>query len=203
MSDDCVILAAGDFPCRGGRAWQLLATAKRVVACDSAAVSFRRRFRRWPDVIVGDLDSVPRTILRRTDVTVVRVAEQETNDLTKAIDFCRQQGWRRLSIVGACGKREDHALGNVFRALEAQVTVVTDHGVFRPVCGAAAFRMRMGTAVSIFAPDPSTRMTSKGLEWPLDGILFPNLYCATLNRAKASRVSVTSSHPVFIYIAEI
>ena len=30
-----VILVAGDFPKRGGRAWRILAAAKRVIACDS------------------------------------------------------------------------------------------------------------------------------------------------------------------------
>ena len=59
MEDRTVILAAGDFPKKGGTAWKLLATATRVVACDSAADAYRRRFRKWPDVIIGDLDSIP------------------------------------------------------------------------------------------------------------------------------------------------
>ena len=43
MEDRTVILAAGDFPKKGGTAWKLLATATRVVACDSAADAYRRR----------------------------------------------------------------------------------------------------------------------------------------------------------------
>ena len=54
---ETVILAAGDFPRKGGVAWRLLAGAKRVVACDSAADAYRRRFGRWPTVAVGDMDS--------------------------------------------------------------------------------------------------------------------------------------------------
>ena len=57
MENRTVILAAGDFPKTGGAAWKLLAAATRVVACDSAADAYRRRFRKWPTVVIGDLDS--------------------------------------------------------------------------------------------------------------------------------------------------
>lgn len=200
-----VVLAAGDFPKRGGAAWKLLAAATRVVACDSAAVAYRRRFRRWPDVVVGDLDSIPpasaaRLASRASEL--VRIPDQETNDLEKALGFCAARGWKDVVVVGATGKREDHALGNVFRALDRGVEIVTDHGRFVPVCGAATLRVGRGAAVSVFAPDPKTRMTSRGLVWPLDGVRFRNLYCATLNRAAASRVSLTATRPVAVYVAE-
>ena len=198
-----VILAAGDCPRRGGRAWNLLANSKRIVACDSAAVTYHRRFHKWPDLIVGDLDSLPVRVRNSSEVRfrVVCDADQDTNDLTKAIHLCRTRGWMDLVVVGATGRREDHTLGNVFRALEAQVPVVTDHGVFHPVCGKASFEVEKGTAVSVFATDPATRMTSRGLQWPLDAVRFTNLYCATLNRATATRVSLTATHPAFVFIA--
>ena len=197
MSSDAVILANGEFPKRGGEAWRLLAAAKRVVACDGASDSYRRRFGMSPSAVVGDMDSVK---WFPEGSEVVRVAEQETNDLEKAVRWCRARGWRRLVVVGASGKREDHLLGNVFRALDLGVEVVTESGRFVPVLGRASFRAAKGAAVSVFAPDPATRMTSKGLEWPLDKVAFRNLYCATLNRASASRVSLTSTRPVLVYI---
>ena len=115
--------------------------------------------------------------------------------------YCAKQGWKSPVIVGATGKREDHTLGNVFRALDYGCEIVTDTGRFVPVCGRATFRIAKGAAVSIFATDPKTRMTSKGLEWPLDGVRFKNLYCATLNRATGSRVTLTAARPVSVFIA--
>ena len=73
---ETVILAAGDFPRKGGVAWDLLTSAKRVVCCDSAANAYRRRFRRWPTVTVGDMDSA-----EDCGGLVVRITEQDTNDL--------------------------------------------------------------------------------------------------------------------------
>ena len=197
-----VILANGDFPKRGGAAWKLLAAAKRVVCCDGAKDAYRRRFRRWPDVIIGDLDSLSRLPSRVSrPPSLVKVPDQDTNDLEKAMAYCAKQGWKSPVIVGATGKREDHTLGNVFRALDYGCEIVTDTGRFVPVCGKATFKVAKGTAVSIFAPDPKTRMTSKGLEWPLDGVRFKNLYCATLNRATGSRVTLTATRPVSVFIA--
>lgn len=199
MKSSVVIVANGEFPKKDGVAWKLLAAALRVVCCDGAADTYRRRFRRWPDVIIGDFDSVR---VRSVPCRVIHDADQDTNDLEKAMMYCAKQGWRNPIIVGATGKREDHAIGNVFRALDYGCEIVTDRGRFVPVCGKASFKVAKGSAVSIFAPDPKTRMTSNGLEWPLDDVKFKNLYCATLNRTTATRVSLTATHPVYVYFAE-
>ena len=202
MKATTVILANGDFPKKGGAAWRLLAEARHVVCCDGAAVAYRRRFRAWPTVIVGDLDSLSDVAFGRAENASVCVhdPDQETNDLEKAIAYCASRGWKRPVIVGASGKREDHMIGNVFRALAAGLTVVTDAGVFEPVCGCRTFRVRKDAGVSIFAPDPMTRMTSRGLRWPLDGVCFDSLYRATLNRTSAPTFTVTSDRPVLVYI---
>ena len=192
-----VILAAGDFPRTGGTAWKLLAGATRVIACDSAADAYHRRFREWPDVVIGDLDSLR---ARTVPCRVVADADQDTNDLEKAMAYCAKRGWKNPVIVGATGKREDHTIGNIFRALDYGCEIVTDRGRFLPVRGQATFRVRTGAAISVFAPNPKTRMTSKGLEWPLDGVEFRTLYCATLNRATAARVTLTATHPVCVYL---
>ena len=202
MENRTVILAAGDFPGKGGAAWELLVAAKRVVACDSAADAYRRRFRKWPDVIIGDLDSISNTRLVPHPSSLVPVPDQETNDLEKAMAYCAKRGWKNPVIVGATGKREDHTIGNVFRALACGCEIVTDRGCFIPVRGKAALKVKKGAAVSIFVPDAKTRMTSKGLEWPLDDVEFSNLYCATLNRATTSRVMLTATKPVSVFIEE-
>lgn len=190
-----VIVAAGDFPRRGGEAWRLLESAKRVICCDGAADIYKRRFRRDPDVVIGDGDSVRGDFPCR-----VIVDEQETNDLEKAMRYCRANGWTDMVIVGACGKREDHAIGNVFRALAYGVELVSNDGRFVPVIGHRTFRVTKGAAVSVFAPNPRTRVKSSGLVWPLDTVRFDNLYCATLNRAARTRVTLDASYPISVYL---
>lgn len=192
-----VILANGDYPHPGGEAHRLLESALRIVACDGAG----RKVKADPSiraeiVVVGDGDS--------GDVDVL-VSEQETNDLEKAYRYCLAQGWRVGAILGATGGREDHALGNIFRALEWGVDVVTGRGRFyalAPGNSPLAIQTGKGAAVSVFAPDPATRISSEGLEWPLNGVKFPNLYCATLNRAASGSITLSSDRKVFVYVAQ-
>ncbi len=208
MKNRTVILAAGDFPSRGAEPERILLSAECVVACDSAAATFHRRFRRWPDVAIGDFDSLKRQFsnlpVGERDAHpchFVHVAEQETNDLDKAILFCRERGWDDLVIVGATGLREDHTIGNVYRALAAEIPVVSECGTFYPVRGKLTLRVGKGAAISVFAPDSATKMTSRGLEWELDDVKFVNPYCATLNRASSETIAVTSTRPAFVYVA--
>ena len=194
MKRRTVILANGAFPRRGSPAYRLLAEAGRVVCCDGAADAYRLRFRREPAAVVGDCDSV-----RGRFANVVRVADQDTNDLEKAVAYCRERKWRSPVIVGATGKRDDHSLGNIFRAFACGLEIVTDDGRFLPVDGRRTLSVGKGAAVSVFAPDRGTRMTSRGLEWPLDGVVFDTLFCATLNRATCGRITLTSDRPVYVY----
>lgn len=190
-----VILAAGDFPKRGTGARQLLESAEVVVCCDSAADAYRRHTGREPEAVVGDGDS-----LRGSFGNVVRIGEQETNDLEKAVAYCRSRRWMRPIVLGATGKREDHTLGNIFRAMALGLEVVTDYGRFVPVRGRVALAVTQGAAISVFATNPATRVRSRGLEWPLEGVVFRNLYCATLNRATARRVTLSTTHPICVFI---
>lgn len=198
-----VILAAGDFPSKGSEGERLLKAADVVVACDSAALDYKRRFRRWPTVTLGDLDS----LVDVSPPNLLHFPDQETNDLSKALSYVTSQTSRTsqtsqtfITIVGATGKREDHTIGNVYRALEAGVRIVSDYGEFIPVKGTCRVRTWKNQGVSIFAPDPETKMTSKGLVWKLDGVKFLNPYCATLNRAAAETIVVTSDRPAYLYL---
>jgi len=152
--------------------------------------------RREPTAVVGDLDS-----LAGKFKNIVKVPCQETNDLEKAAAWCRAHGYERPIVLGATGFREDHTVGNVFRALNLGLEVVTNYGRFVPLEGRKTFSVERGAAVSIFAPDNTTRMTSRGLEWPLDNVEFKNIYCATLNRTTAKRIVLEASKRVYVYFA--
>lgn len=190
-----IVLAAGEFPAKNTEPRRILDGAKRVVCCDSAADTYFKKTGLYPDAVVGDCDS-----LKGKFNNVVRIAEQQTNDLEKAVKYCRERGWSDIVVLGAVGKREDHSIGNVFRALDLGVEIVTKHGRFVPVCGVKRFSVRKGAAISVFAASPSTIMKSKGLQWPLEGVEFSNLYVATLNKATHSSIQIESSEPVMLFM---
>lgn len=196
-----VILAAGDFPKMGSEGERLLKAANVVIACDSAANTYRRKFGKWPTVTIGDMDSFTGGELPEN---FIKVDEQETNDLQKAIRHLTTfyKMWSKDAIiVGATGKREDHTIGNIYRALEAGLKLVTDEGVFYPIRNELTLKTFLEQSVSIFAIDPETKMTSEGLAWPLEGVKFTAPYVATLNRTSAEHVRIQSTHPAYLFLA--
>ena len=203
MAGVTAILANGACP-EHPAARAVLASAARLVCCDGA-LEKARALGREPDLVVGDGDSLAEAEKASLGARFVHIAEQETNDLDKAFrTVCARYGRDRIAILGAGGLREDHFLGNVFRlpgfaAQAPDVEMVTDAGVFTVAAGARTYACRPGDPVSLFAPDPATRATSEGLEWPLDGVPLDELWKATLNRTTGTSFTVRCDRPLLVY----
>ena len=198
---------------------RLFREADRLIACDGA---WRKvlDLGRTPDAVVGDGDSLGadgREALAQRGIPFIGEAEQETNDLCKAFRHAVATGTERddFVILGATGRREDHALGNIFHLLDfaaapreggadrlpARVSMVTDFGTFEPVLPPGGTWTAAGRSVSVFAPVPGTRMTSEGLEWPLEGVALDALWRGTLNRTTGDTFTLRTTHPVLLYLA--
>lgn len=134
---ETIILADGDFPSHP-LALEWLRQCPYVVCCDGAANTYIRSGR-MPEAIVGDGDSLLPDIKERYASLIHSEAEQETNDLSKAFRFCLSQERKRITIMGATGKREDHTIGNVSLLADymeqAEVSMMTDYGIFVPIRG--------------------------------------------------------------------
>ena len=198
---------------------RLFREADRLIACDGA---WRKALDlgRTPDAVVGDGDSLGedgREALAQRGIPFIGEEEQETNDLCKAFRHAVATGAEgdAVVILGATGRREDHALGNVFHLLdfaadisrgadgtgEPSVSMVTDFGTFEPVLPpGGTWTATAGRSVSVFAPVPGTRMTSEGLEWPLKDVALDALWRGTLNRTTGDTFSLRTTHPVLLYL---
>ena len=191
-----LLLANGAFPAHAYPR-SLLDTASRIVCCDGAADRLIAQTQRIPDWIVGDGDSLsPATKARFADRLVV-LAEQETNDLSKAFRFCLSHGWNTLTILGLTGAREDHTLANIALLLDfanqATITAYTDHGQFIPTRG-GTYPAHPGQQISLFAMDPSIRVSSHGLKYPLVDLSLARWWTAALNEAQSTSFHLTLSH---------
>lgn len=188
-----VILANGQFPSAAAPC-EALRSAERIVCCDGAAAKLAAEGFE-PDWVVGDLDSLDGAARSRYADRLVRVDEQETNDLSKAFRFCVSRGWLDVAILGATGLREDHTLGNlsllVDFAREAAVALLTDTGFFTPVLASSRLPSMAGQQVSIFSFDPEVRVRSDGLVYPLEGVRFTRWWRAALNEACGDAFELT------------
>ena len=202
-----VILADGEPPSHDA-ALSLFRSADRVVACDGAwrtAVALGR----VPDAVAGDGDSLTdgdSAELARLGVPVIADSEQDTNDLCKAFRYATAGAAGMIAILGATGKREDHAIGNIFHladfaATNPDVSIVTDSGTFEPVLppGKEWSDALPGSPVSVFATHPGTVMESEGLKWPLRGVRFDALWRGTLNRIVSRCFSISTDRIAIVF----
>lgn len=199
-----VILADGEFP-RRPELLDMLRGAECVVCCDGAADKLLR-FGREPDWIVGDLDSVSAETKQRYADKAVKFFEQETNDLAKSFRFCQERHLAVTAILGASGAREDHFLGNLGQFAEMSVNfpgcrLYTDSGYFSSFVKAGEFRAPIGSQVSIFSFDPSAKLSSCGLKYPLKDLQLAWWYSGTLNEVAAETFSLNSDKdtPILLF----
>ncbi len=198
-----VLLCHGDFP-RRKASLEALRMADHLVCCDGAIMELERFGERLPDAIVGDLDSIPAPLRKRHARLLHREAEQETNDLSKALRFCRRHYPRcTLLILGATGKREDHTLGNLaILADQENAELWTDYGRFIPCRGQCAFPVSPGDQLSVIAPSPRTPVSLEGVRWPLRQQPLERWWQGTLNEATESslRLECPADQPVLLYL---
>lgn len=198
-----VILASGLFPTTE-RALRYLREADFIACCDGAAnACVAAGFE--PDVIVGDGDSIAPNVMERYADRVVRIAEQETNDLSKTFHHCLQLGrCDAFVILGATGKREDHALANLALLMDyaeehADVMMVSDFGTFYPCCDTKRLSVNPGQEVSIWNFGASY-FSAEGLMYPLYD--FTKLWQGTLNVATRPDIAVHAKGTFLLYVAE-
>lgn len=131
----------------------------------------------WPDVVIGDADSVPAQVRqqleeRGTPFIVYPVRKDET-DAELALTYCIDHGADSVLFLGALGGRLDHALANLLllgasefaampiRILEGAVTIET----CRKRCEISG---QAGDIVTLLPwGGDVTGVVTQGLEYPL------------------------------------
>lgn len=209
-AESAVIIGGGTFP-RGEFPRYLISSADVVICCDSAVVTYLRHFPdRMPDMVIGDMDSIPAAFLRKYKGPWKQVADQQTNDQTKAFNYLIDNwcGLSRITFIGAVGRRADHTIANLSLLTDYATVLdsspiiesVSDSEIVFPMLDSGEFSCGQGRGVSIFTPDPTLRIKSYGLQWPTEGVRLDSWWKASLNRACCDIVKLEFSHPAPVLI---
>ena len=197
---DAVIVAGGEFP-TAPQPLEILQGAQYVVCCDGAADRYIATGH-VPDAIVGDGDSISTENREKFAQLLHIIAEQESNDQTKAVRFLMEHGKCRIAIVGATGRREDHTIGNISLLIEyaragCEVCSFTDHGVFIPCNGTTTHKCRKGQQVSIFSIT-ARDLSAEGLLYPIYD--FNNWWQGTLNECTGEEFTINATGEYLLFI---
>ena len=217
MHKTVVIICDGQFP-KSEYPRYLIRTADFIVCCDGALRKFVRNSmaifgeERLPDLVIGDMDTLPASWQKKYADIIIRENEEEHNDQTKAVRWVlgNISDIDHIYILGSTGGRADHTIGNLsllmeytrmFDLGETTIEAVTDQETFFAVNDTIEFDCGIGRQVSIFSPDNSLRIRSVGLEYPTEDVIFDNWWKATLNKATQDTVRLELSHKSIALIA--
>ncbi|MCF8227044.1 MAG: thiamine diphosphokinase [Bacteroidales bacterium] len=200
-----IVLANGNFP-SSAHCRLMLDQAEKIICCDEAADNLLY-YGKEPDLIIGDMDSISRVTVVKYKDRMVKLTEQETNDLTKAVNYCIDKGYSEVTILGATGLREDHTLGNISLLLEynkrISARMVTDFGEFSMIKSGEEVRSFPGERISFFSVDNKVKVISEGLKYKLDNMQLHNWWRASLNEVTGESFTLhfESEWPLILFRA--
>lgn len=151
-----LILVDGAFPENEQRR-NLLKASSKIICCDGA-VKKLVEFGLEPFAIVGDMDSISVELQEKYSDRIFKSDDQETNDLTKAVEFCINNGYDEIAILGATGLREDHTLGNIslladYATSLKSVCLLTDFGRIDSIKSGVSVNDFFETGLDEMAPE--------------------------------------------------
>lgn len=201
-----VVVANGEVP-DSELSLSILNDKRRIVCCDGALQKLLS-VNIIPDVVVGDGDSMNSKLLdcvENHQIPYHPDRSEEYNDLQKALKYCQANGYDDVLLLGCGGLREDHLIANlsilVMYSETMNLTMLTEHGVFNVLRGAATLPSLPGMQVSVFPSNLQTKLTFDGLKYPVKNRSFNWLWEGSLNEAldDAFTVEADDAEPVVVY----
>lgn len=164
------LIIGGGIPPKKALLEQEMANAQLHIGADSGGHVYLGYGHR-PDIVIGDLDSFVYT--RHEGVQVLEIADQETNDLEKCLDYALKQGVTSVTVLGATGKRFDHTIKNlsVMRRYFSHFNDIRfkdNHGELLLAESPYSPKLPIGTGISFLPVEGAvTSFSSTGVKYPL------------------------------------
>jgi thiamine pyrophosphokinase len=161
-----------------------------------------------PDIVLGDLDSFKYT--NHEDIHVLKLEDQDSTDLDKALQYALDKGAKSCSVLGAFGKRIDHQQKNLSSMVEyhdrfESLVFEDDYGKTFLVDSPYEHELPMDMTISFFSVSGFVEnFISSGVLYPLNNVtLEPGIQDATSNKVTASPVTLEfSSGKLAVFIGD-
>ncbi|MCC5925802.1 MAG: thiamine diphosphokinase [Bacteroidetes bacterium] len=131
-----------------------------------------------PDLVTGDIDSFNTS--KYPDVNIIKNADQETNDLEKALKEALTRGAQHVLMLGTTGARLDQTLKNIsvlvqFRSDFESLKMVDEYGWMMILPKEFHFNTTPGTTISLFPVSGRVDgIRTEGLQYALNNEFLLN-----------------------------
>jgi len=170
--------------------------ANYIIAADGGIKSCLQ-YKVLPDCIIGDLDSFdPSQHNEISGVKILRVMDQETTDIQKAISYAQSLNPARIDIICSFGKRVDHTIANVLILNNymghAPLFMHEDFGHLSVILpGKTTIDGAKGKTVSLFALDNVSGLKLTGFEFTVASDSLSPGFIGVSNKIIGDSASIT------------
>lgn len=148
------------------------------IICADGAAKYLMNLRVYPDILVGDLDSISRDALDwinngRVDVRKFP-PKKDMTDTELAIEFALDKSPSAITIIGAIGSRMDHSLANIMllykiHKVGVKARIINHINDIAITDSNLKIEGDVGQSISVVPIGGSAKgVTLEGLEYPLN-----------------------------------
>ena len=174
----CIVFANGKPPRKNVISY-LQKAGYSILICADGGANYAFKLGLTPDYIVGDLDSIKESVLKhyKDKSTVLKYTRQNDTDVEKCLKFSISKNFKDVILVGVTGNRLDHSFCNLGIVLKfadkININVIHEKSLLQIMTGDNTFDTTPGETISIYGFERKTKITSKGLKYPLKNISLP------------------------------
>ena len=205
----CIIIANGDPPKRGIIKYLQKSGAKTIIAADGGANS-AYKLGITPNYIIGDFDSIKPKVKKHFSAKseIIKYERQDDTDVEKALKFAIKEKYETVYLLGGTGNRMDHSICNLGIVLKyfSQIKIILLHGktILNPYSENIILQTIPNETISLYAFDDKTKITSKGLKYPLNNsTLRFGVSESTSNVALGNKVELKISGGIIFVIRKL
>jgi len=174
----CIILANGKSP-RKSVITFFQKNGFDTLLCADGGTDSALRLGLSPDYIIGDLDSISKEAIKKFKTTskILQYKRQNDTDVEKCLNFAIKNKFDEALLIGVTGNRLDHTLCNLGIVLKffnkIKLSLLAENSYLKPYTGDVRLQTQKSEIISLYGFDKKTKITSKGLKYPLKNISLP------------------------------
>ena len=151
----------------------LVENSNMIIACDGAIEQCIGKSLEV-DYVIGDMDSLNNISIRdleQLNLQVIKIEDQNDNDLSKSINFACDFGATRIDIIGVEGGSNQHQFASYWSLLDCPIESyihLEDSIVSTIDCSSASYSIEIGSTFSVFPIGHCKGVCVSGSKWVFD-----------------------------------